>query len=570
MDLTDVKRHVMAMEEASLIAVDTETTGIDGIKTGAHYAVGISVAYRLGPLGIFSAYFPLRHNEGENLPLQETLDLLKPVLRKKPLVFHNHKFDLFSLKTLGITEFDAMHFDTYLMSKLCNEEYPSAQLDWLGKKILNKGKDRSQLAAWIKMYGWGDVPANIMEDYAKVDAEITLELCEYFWQEMARQELQDLWPDEIAFNTLLYDMESRGVGVNVAFCEAKLKAGEQRMAEIESILSFEPSKPSQLAKFFFEDLGMPVLKRSTKTGKPSMDKHVMQEYDEMLAATNNPVARLVLEYRGWQKACSSLYAPMLERNVNGVVRANFNQGGTKTGRLSCDSPNLQQIPRKTEQEWNGDAKQAFNAGDDDYDLIGYDYSQLELRLATAYGQEERLINEFLKDDADPFTAYKDVIGCTRQETKTFFYSNIYGAGTAKIAYTLGRPLDEVRPLHARFIDSIPGITRASKRANELADSRKYVRYWTGRRRHFPYGENTYRAFNSILQGGAAELVKQAMLNMRQIENEDIQMVLQVHDEIVFRVRRGTLDKYDARIREIMTDFPQFGVRFTVEPKVWNA
>jgi DNA polymerase I len=570
MDLTDVKRHVMAMEEASLIAVDTETTGIDGIKTGKHYAVGISVAYRLGPLGVFSAYFPLRHNSGDNLPMQETLDLLKPILRRKPLVFHNRKFDLFSLASLGITEFDAMHFDTFLMAHLVNEEYPSRTLDWLGKKILKKGKDRAQLGAWTKMYGWGDVPPNIMEDYAKMDAEITLELCEYFWREMALQDLQGLWESEWQFNNLLYEMERRGVGVNTEFCEAKLETGAKRMAEIESILSFEPSKPSQLAKFFFEDLGMPVLKKSDKTGKPSMDKHVMQEYDEMLSATNNPVARLVLEYRGWQKACSSLYLPMTTLSHNGKIHANFNQGGTKTSRLSCDTPNLQQIPRKTDQEWNGDAKQAFDAFDDDFDLIGYDYSQLELRMATAYGKEERLIQEFLKDKADPFTAYMDVIGCTRQETKTFFYSNIYGAGTAKIAYTLGRPLDEVRPLHERFIGSIPGITRASRRANELADSRKFVRYWTGRRRHFPYGEDTYRAFNSILQGGAAELVKTAMLRLKTLENDDIQMVLQVHDEVVFRVRKGTLDKYDPDIRRIMTDFPQFGVRFMVEPKVWNA
>ena len=195
---------------------------------------------------------------------------------------------------------------------------------------------------------------------------------------------------------------------------------------------------------------------------------------------------------------------------------------------------------------------------------------MELRLAASYGQEHVLIEEFLKDDADPFTAYMPIIGAPRQDVKTFFYSNIYGAGVAKIAYTLGRPLDETREMHDRFIRGIPGITRASKRADELARSRKYVRYWTGRRRHFPYGEDTYRAFNSILQGGASELVKQAMLRMRSMENDEIFMVLQIHDEIVFAVKRGCLEKYDPIIRQKMTDFPQFGVRFAVESKVWNA
>ena len=568
MDLADVKRHVVAMADAPYIAVDTETTGFD-VKTGKDYLTGISIAYRLGPLGIFSAYFPLRH-ESDNLPVDETLALLKPILRDKILIFHNRKFDLFSLKTIGITEFNAMHYDTILMAHIVNEEWPSKQLDWLGKKLLKQGKDRDEIELWTKKMklGWASVPPNIMEPYAKQDAEITLQLFEIFSGDFQREDLTDLWPDEVAFNTTLYTMESEGVGVNIPFCEKKVAIGEERMDSIESILSFKVSSNKELGEFFFDELKMPVLKL-TPGGKPSLDKHVMEDYEDMLEASDNPVASLVLEYRGWQKSVSSLYRPMLELNDNGLVRCNFKQHGTKTGRLSCEKPNLQQIPRKTDKEWNGDARQAFNAGDDEFDLIGYDYSQLELRLATSYGQEHRLIEEFLKDDADPFTAYSQIIGATRQETKTFFYANIYGAGVSKIAYTLGRPIDETKEIHDRFLSSIPGINRASRRAADLANSRGYVRYWTGRRRHFPYRENTYRAFNSILQGGAAELVKQAMLKMRQIENDDIKMVLQIHDEIVFKVRRGTLDRYDSRIREIMTDFPQFGVRFAVESKVWN-
>lgn len=569
MDLTDLKQHVIAMADAEVIAVDTETTGIKGIKFGEHYAVGISVAYRLGPLGVFSAYFPLRH-ESDSLPLSEALDLLRPVLRDKPLVFHNRKFDLFSLKTLGITEFKSQHYDTILMANLVNEEYYSKELDFLGKKILKRGKDRDQLKQWTKMYGWRDVPVNIMEPYAKTDAEITLELFYYFSDEMKKQELIELLPVEIEFNTLLYNMETEAVGVDLDFAKKKVALGEQRMGEIESVLSFNPSSRNELCEFFFDYLKMPILKTSEKTGKPSLDKHVMEEYDEMLSATNDPTAQLVLEYRGWQKAVSSLYKPILDLNRDSKIRCNFKQHGTKTGRLSCEQPNLQQIPRKTEKEWNGDARQAFNAGHPDFILVGYDYSQLELRLAAAYGNEERLITEFLKDDADPFTAYKDIIGASRQETKTFFYSNIYGAGVAKIAYTMGRPFDEVKLMHGRFIDSIPGITRASRQADYLARSRGFVRYWTGRRRHFPYREDTYRAFNSILQGGAAELVKHAQLRMRELEGPDLKMVLQVHDEIVFKMRKGTEEYYDPLIKERMTNFPQFGVKFTTESKVWNA
>jgi DNA polymerase-1 len=341
------------------------------------------------------------------------------------------------------------------------------------------------------------------------------------------------------------------------------------MALIEGVLGFNPASPKELGSLFFDQLGMPVLE-TTPAGKPSLNKKAMEEYDILLESSYNPLARMVLEYRGWQKACSSLYKPMLELvSPDGMVRPNFKQTGTRTGRLSCAEPNLQQIPRKSSNPWNGNAKKAFNAGSDEFMLIGYDYAQLELRLAAVYGSETRLLEEFKKEESDPFTAYSKIIGVSRQDTKTFFYSNIYGAGVGKIAYTLGRPEDEVREIHNRFIESIPGIRNASKRASELAKNRGFVRYWTGRRRHFSYGEGNHKAFNSILQGGAADLVKHAMLKMKEIESDDLQVVLQVHDEIVFRVRKDKLDKYKPEIISRMTDFPQFDVQFAVEGKVWN-
>lgn len=565
--LDDLKVHCAQMMDSDLIAIDTETTGLE-VKTRKDYCIGISLAYRLGPLGMFSLYIPLRHEEG-NLPLHESLALIRPILNSKPLVFHNRKFDLHSLATLGLTEFNGPQYDTLIEAQLVDENLWSKELDYLSKRYLKDQKDKDRVKPWAKTFGWGTVPAELMEPYAIKDAELTGQLHTRLWKEVKEQSLDSLWGTEIEFQNLLYSMESEGVGVNRDFCQEYAERGRRNLESLESVIGFAPSSTKELGRFFFEELKMPVLEL-TPAGKPSLNKHVMEEYDELLDASNNPIAKLVLEYRGWQKAVTSLYEPMLRLEVNGKIHANVKQHGTITGRLSYSDPNLQQIPRKSEKVWNGKARQAFNAGDPEFDLIGYDYSQLELRLAAAYGNEGRLLEEFLKDDADPFTAYSPILGVPRQETKTFFYSNIYGAGVGKIAYTLGRDVEEVREIHKRFIESIPGIRRASQRANELAASRGYVRYWTGRRRHFPYGEDAHKAFNSILQGGAAELVKYAMLRMRDLEGPDLKMLLQVHDEIVFKVRKGTLDKYDAQIRERMTNFPQFGVRFTVEPKVWNG
>lgn len=570
--LDELTRHVLSAQGANVIAVDTETTGLN-VFDGTDFAIGLSVAYRLSFLGVFSFYVPLRH-EKDNLPMVEALDILKPLLREKPIVFHNARFDFASLKTLGITEFNPTFYDTMVMAHMVNEEYYSKRLDDLASNILKKSKSKDHVTPWSKMYGWASTPVSVMEDYAKIDAELTLELWEYFTKQMSEQALDGLWSYESRFMRLLINMESEGVGIDRDFLIAKRDLGLLRMDTLESVLGFSPSSRADLSNYLFDELNLPVLSTSPKTGKPSLDKSVMEQYDDMLQVHDNPSARYLLEWRGWQKAVTSLYIPMLTLERDGKIHCHFKVTGTKTGRLSCEKPNLQQIPRKSEKSWNGDARKAFNAGDPDYDLVGYDYSQLELRLAAAYGSEQRLISEFEKDDSDPFTVYSKIIGASRQDTKTFFYSNIYGAGTAKIAKTLGKSFDETKVLHEKFLESIPGIALASRRTQELAGSRRFVRYWTGRRRHFPYrkdvDEKLYKAFNSVLQGGAAELVKHAMLRLEEMQDDDFKMVLQIHDEIVFKVRRGKLDKYHDEIVKRMTDFPQFGVRFKTERKVWNA
>jgi DNA polymerase-1 len=346
------------------------------------------------------------------------------------------------------------------------------------------------------------------------------------------------------------------------------------MFDIEDQLDFKPTA-ANLGPVLFEDLGFPVLERSKKTNKPSLNKKVMEEYDRMLEASGNPLAQLVLEYRGWQTACGLLYEPTLRLlSPDGKIRTNYKQHGTVTSRLSSSGPNMQQIPRKGEKEWNGDAKTMFTTGCDCCELWGFDYSQLEFRLSAAYGGEAWLLKTFSDPDADVFTEMSLRIGAPRQTCKTFTYANLYGAGLDKIAYTLGRPSHEIESIYENFLGSISHIKSASKRASRLAEQRKFVRYWTGRRRHFAWDDGYHKAFNSLLQGGAAELVKHAMLSCREVEDNsthgDCRMVLQVHDEIVFRIRKGTIDKYRPEIVERMVNFPQFGVPLAVEGKIWNA
>jgi len=570
MDESSIDRHISAMLSADLIAVDTETTGL-GVQDGTDYLMGISVAYRLGPLGIMSAYFPFRH-EAENLD-KTVLSKLQTVFDNKPLVFHNLKFDLHALRTAGIV-LGPQHklYCTMNMAHMVNEEWASKGLDWLAAKLLKDNKT-DEVKKWADVFGWATVPVGLMDPYARHDAELTLRLFELLWKDMREQELHTLWPVERRFVHVLRDMEQRGVGVNKEFCEAKILQGEEVMARVEAYLGWSPTSPVDLERFLIDELGFPVHRVSEKTGKPSFDKKAMEYYDELLTSVERPEAKLVLVYRGWQKAVSSLYRPALRLvSPDGRVRPNFKQHGTKTGRLACAEPNLQQVPRKSDKPWNGDAKRAFVPADG-YELWGYDYAQLEFRLATAYGRIPWLMDCFNDDDRDVFDELAQRIGEVRQSTKTYVYCTMYGGGKAKVATTLGKPLHEIESNYSLFKESISGINDAAKAAQNRAKSAGYVRMWTGRRRHFPYEEGHHKAFNSVLQGGGAEVVKRAMVMIdadERIDKARCRMVLQVHDEIVFEMKPEYRAEVEPIITQHMTNFPEFGVRFKVEGKIWNA
>jgi len=568
---SDIDKHLSAMVDAEVIAVDTETTGF-GVRDGRDYLMGISVAYYLGNLGIMSAYFPIRHEgENDNLDLS-ILHRLRPILESKPLIFHNIKFDLQSLATVDIKPTQSQRlFCTQQIAHMVNEEWFSKKLDSLSKNLLGDSKAKDEVEKWTHAFGWKTIPASLMDEYARHDAELTLRLfAEILWAEAKAQELDTLWDTELTYICLLDRIERRGIRVDQEFVKTKIAVGTTRMQDVEDELGFTPT-PTNLSKLFFEELKLPILSL-TPGGKPCLDKKNMEQYDEILSHLDDKRARLVLEYRGWQKAVSALYKPALELlSPDGRIRPNFKPHGTKTGRLSCETPNLQQIPRQSSNVWNGDAKRSFIASEG-YKLLEFDYSQLEFRLAAAYGNVELLLDIFAKGE-DPFlpTAIEVFGGPEfRQSAKTLTYSTLYGAGQRRISFALGIDESRASDVISKFRELYPGIYAASSKATQLAGSRGYVRYWTGRRRHFPNAEVSYKAFNSIIQGGAAELVKHAMLRVdEQICDEDCRIVLTVHDSIVIEVREDRAESIIEPVKKLMSDFPQFGVKFDVDCKVWG-
>jgi DNA polymerase I len=251
---------------------------------------------------------------------------------------------------------------------------------------------------------------------------------------------------------------------------------------------------------------------------------------------------------------------------DGRVRPNFKLHGTKTGRQSCEEPNLQQIPREGKKVWNGRAKEAFIPADG-YVLVEFDYAQLEFRLECEYTEEAELRAAFLDPDRDVFTEMSQELGLPRYETKQYKYATGYGAGLTRVANMFGVSFERAEEIRSTYRNAYPGIYRASRQASQLAEHRGYVRYWTGRRRHLSKLDSS-KAFNAIMQGGAAEVVKHKMLEVDnqvcKVYGDDCRTVLTVHDSIWLEMRPKIREEVVPKVKSIMSDLPQFKTKFAVD------
>jgi DNA polymerase-1 len=314
-----------------------------------------------------------------------------------------------------------------------------------------------------------------------------------------------------------------------------------------------------------------VLKR-TPNGAASFDKEALEEYDIHLEATGNETAQKVLTYRGWQKTVSSNFQAYLDlMDENEILHPNYKVHGTRTARLSCEKPNLQQIPRESVKPWNGDVKKAFiPRGEELYlpirgwksltgrlRLRSFDFKQVEFRLAAAYAKEYELL-EIFNSGADIFHEMSGRLGRPRHQIKTFVYSTLYGAGRRKVSLVLGMPQNDSDEFYDEYHGTWPGFKRITEKATQLATNDGYIEYWTGRRRHL-HRKEAHKAFNSLIQGGAFEIVKDRMLAL-----SDEPIVLQVHDAITTEDD----DNCDIdRIKKTLESVPisdALGVKFEVD------
>ena len=582
MDLTLGFDSKMAlMEMADIVTVDTEGVGI---------MLGLSVAFDGIPDGF---YFPVNHAT-DNITPEQLQRVYEILASRSALVFHNAVHDLRVLTRAGLN-YRGKFYDTMLMAHWINEERMDYSLDKISQVYGGKPKAMPDTMKFIiEVEGWNAVPASLMESYAGNDAFITHQLFRKLLPEFEAQGFSgSLWDLEQEFiRDVMGPMMDLGIKIDTAFCVREYMKGIAIMKECEKELGFNPNSPKQLKEFLIDELKLPVLKHTKScelckkrfpvakhSGPPSFDKDAMQEYDEMLEGRQDPRAKTILRYRGWMKTTSSNYKPYMELiDEQGILHPGYKLHGTKTGRLSCANPNLQQIPKSSDKEWNGNLKRAFIPREG-YNLWEVDYSQLQYRMTCAYAEQEDLIEVFNDPTRDVFTEQANDMVWERQNVKTLVYLILFGGGANRASVAFGVGIEKGKELVEEFHSRYPRIRKIANDAQKVAGKLKYVRYWTGRRRHFfPNGAPTYRAFNAVIQGGEAEIMKRAMIYLqREVCDENCRMILQIHDAIAFEIRTGMEDHYLPRIIEVMERAPKdfckaigVDINFYVDAHAWGS
>lgn len=560
----------------AVIAVDTEATGLN-VASGEDVCIGVSIATVVNDTA-YSHYFPFNHPEGDNCS-SEVIFALAELFEDNlnTLLFVNAQFDILSLETIGIYTENANIIDVSAMAHLINENKPyNKGLDSLAQYYLKEsGKVKDPEIEKEKKTGWQNTTWQQMWDYAVLDAVSTWRIYDVLRNMQQWVEVKDIvWPHKQDLIRVLLSMKRHGVRIDKALAEEYVHKGVQEMAQIEKELGINPASPKQMKKLLIDDLGLPVVKQSSRTGAPSFDKEAMLAYDSMLESLENPVARRIKEFRGWQKAVSASYRPYLDLvDMDGRLRCSYRLHGTATGRLSCAEPNLQQIPKTSDKPWNGKVKECFIA-EDGYVLINADFSQLELRLATAYAGEEEL-KEVFNEGRDIFTEMSKQLGMSRHDTKTLVYSMQYGAGEQRLMNAFNVDKATAKQIRQNYFNTYPHFRRLNERCTAKVEETGEIKIWTGRKRHFEHRNDAYKAMNSLIQGGAADIVERIMVRcFKELEGPECRMLLQVHDSITFEVKESVVPQYLEKIRTLMEDVDtvtgdvNFDVRFAVEVDYW--
>ena len=588
-------RWIDEARSQGFIAIDTETTNLNASSASL---VGVALATAPGK----ACYIPLRHvapaSEGvaqagldfagdaevaetvvlDQIDEAEALALLRDLCADPSIlkIGHNLKYDAHVLSleqngSLSLSPVDDTMCLSYVLDAGRTERHG---LDYLALSLLDIQTIKYQdvCGKGAKQISFAEVAPEAACAYASEDADITLRLWTMLKPRLAREGMSSVYERlERPLIPILAHMEAAGIKVNTQLLHdlsqdfaGRIKVLEDEIHQLAGA-AFNIASPKQLGEILFEKLGYEGGKKS-KTGAFSTGADILED----MAANGIEIAKKVLDYRQLAKL-KSTYTDALMASVNkrtGRVHTSFSMVGASTGRLSSSDPNLQNIPIRTQE--GRQIRGAFIARPG-YKLISADYSQIELRLVAHVAQEQTMLQAFRNGvDIHAQTA-SEVFGVpldqmdaeTRRRSKAINFGIVYGISGFGLARQLSIPQSEARDYIATYLDRFPGIRTYMNDAREFAREHLYVETLFGRRIHIEQigasnqamrGFSERQAINAPIQGSAADIIKRAMVCLPEelsAQGLAADMLLQVHDELIFEVPEKQAEQSVQLIKSVM-------------------
>ena len=586
LDQAAFEEWLKALKKAKLIAFDTETTSLDYMQA---QVVGVSFAIEPGK----AAYVPVAHSypgAPDQLDRDWVLEQLKPLLEgdKPKKVGQNLKYDKSVLASHGI-ELNGIAFDTMLESYVFNSTGGRHDMDSLADRYLQHKTIHFEDIAGkgAKQLSFDQIPLEQAGPYAAEDADITLRLHQKLWPQIeAEKPLAKLLTEmEVPLLSVLSRIERTGVTIDSGMLHKQSGQFAKRLHQLEQQAyeiagrPFNMGSPKQIGQIFFEELELPVIAKTPK-GAPSTAESVLQE----LAEQGHELPTVILEHRGLSKL-KSTYTDKLPEMINpvtGRVHTSYHQAVAATGRLSSSDPNLQNIPVRSEEGRR--IRKAF-VPQKGWRMVAADYSQIELRIMAHLSGDKGLLKAFAEGADIHRATAAEVFGADsleavtdnqRRSAKAINFGLIYGMSAFGLAKQLGIERSAAQEYVDLYFERYPGVLEFMDRTRESAREKGYVETLFGRRLYLPEikvrnqarraaAERT--AINAPMQGTAADIIKRAMLSVDAWLREkkpDVQMLMQVHDELVFEIAPKGLDKAVEQIRQRMQSAAELKVPLLVD------
>lgn len=598
-DIPTLQKWIKKCEDKKIFAVDTETTGLDSLSASI---VGMSIATDEGD----ACYIPIHHikkvfdgadlfNDGKDtlvenqIPIDDIVKNIKPLLENKNIIKigHNIKYDMHIFKQLGINVYPVE--DTMVMSYDLDNTRNLHNMDDLALNHLNYttihfsdvcGSGKAQIT-------FAEAPLEKALDYAAEDADITLRLYNVLKSRLdSDEELKKVYYDiDLPLVNILFSMEEWGIKINSTHLSELSLEFEKILSSLEGEIfsitgqTFNIMSPKQLGEMLFDTMGLPYPAKKKSNDNYSTDIDVLKQ----LSYQGFEIADKVLKYREIAKL-KSTYTDALPKQIlsrDGRVHTNYFQCGTSTGRLSSNDPNLQNIPIRT--ELGKDIRKTFISSNG-YKILAADYSQIELRIMADVANVKNLKQAFI-DNVDIHTrTASQVFGIPesemtsdiRRKAKAINFGIIYGISPFGLANQLDIPQSEAKEYIDNYFKNFPEIKEYMEKTKEFAHQYGYIKTLYGRKCFITninnpklksYAERA--AINAPIQGSAADIIKMAMIKIQNAlaQNNlinDIRMLLQVHDELVFEVKEDKIDYATKFIKETMENIVKLSIPLEVE------